>query len=85
MINRRNFLAAASLTAATASRWSIAETRKPLSLLILGGTRFIGVEMTELALKRGHKVTFFNRGKTNTNLFPDSNAFQATAMAKSTA
>jgi 2'-hydroxyisoflavone reductase len=71
MINRRSFLAAASLAAATASRWSIAETRKPLSLLILGGTRFIGVEMTELALKRGHKVTFFNRGKTNADLFPD--------------
>ena len=71
MINRRKFLAAASLAAATASRWSIAETRKPLSILILGGTRFIGVEMTELALKRGHKVTFFNRGKTNADLFPD--------------
>jgi 2'-hydroxyisoflavone reductase len=73
MINRRTFLAAASLAAASAgsSRWSIAETRKPLSILILGGTRFIGVPMTELALKRGHKVTFFNRGKTNTDLFPD--------------
>ena len=85
MINRRNFLAAASLTAATASRWSIAETRKPLSLLILGGTRFIGVEMTELALKRGHKVTFFNRGRPTRTCSPTSNAFQATATAKSTA
>ncbi len=27
--------------------------------------------MTELALKRGHKVTFFNRGKTNADLFPE--------------
>jgi len=69
MIDRRKFLAAASLAAAAAgSRWSMAETRKPLSILILGGTRFIGVEMTELALKRGHKVTFFNRGKTNADL-----------------
>ena len=74
MLNRRKFLATASMAAAAGaapSRWASAETRKPLSILILGGTRFIGVEMTELALKRGHKVTFFNRGKTNADLFPD--------------
>jgi 2'-hydroxyisoflavone reductase len=77
MIDRRRFLAAASLAAATAgSRWVGAETRKPLSLLILGGTRFIGVPMTELALKRGHKVTFFNRGRTNADLFPDVERIQ---------
>jgi 2'-hydroxyisoflavone reductase len=70
MIDRRKFLAAATLAAA-GSRWAVAETRKPLSILILGGTRFIGVEMTALALKRGHKVTFFNRGKTNSDLFPE--------------
>lgn len=73
MIDRRRFLATSSLAAAgaAASRWTMAEARKPLSILILGGTRFIGVEMTDLALKRGHKVTFFNRGKTNTDAFPD--------------
>ena len=74
MIDRRRFLALASLAAAASaalSRRAMAATRKPLSLLILGGTRFIGVEMTELALKRGHHVTFFNRGKTNADLFPD--------------
>ena len=74
MLDRRRFLATASLAAAAgaaSSRWAIAETRKPLSLLILGGTRFIGVEMTELALKRGHKLTYFNRGKTHADLFPD--------------
>jgi hypothetical protein len=26
--------------------------------------------MPELALARGHSVTFFNRGRTNTDLFP---------------
>ena len=74
MVDRRTFLATASLAAAACvapSRWALAQTRKPLSLLILGGTRFIGVEMTELALKRGHTLTFFNRGKTNADLFPD--------------
>jgi 2'-hydroxyisoflavone reductase len=74
MIDRRRFLATATLAAAGSagsSRWAAAQTRKPLSILILGGTRFIGVEMTALALKRGHTLTFFNRGKTNTDLFPD--------------
>src|SRR6478735_1501051 len=79
MIDRRRFLATASLAAAagaSSSRWAIAQTRKPLSILILGGTRFIGVPMTELALKRGHKVTFFNRGKTNADLFPEIERIQ---------
>jgi 2'-hydroxyisoflavone reductase len=41
-----------------------------LRILILGGTQFIGVHMTQLALKRGHQVTLFNRGKTHPGLFP---------------
>ncbi len=44
---------------------------RPLRILILGGTRFIGLHMTALALERGHTVTFFNRGKTKTERFPD--------------
>lgn len=44
---------------------------KPLSILILGGTGFIGPHMVRRALDRGHRVTLFNRGKSNTNLFPD--------------
>jgi 2'-hydroxyisoflavone reductase len=74
VLDRRKFLALASLAAATSvmpSGGAIAQTRKPLSILLLGGTRFIGVVITELALKRGHTVTFFNRGKTHANLFPD--------------
>ena len=45
--------------------------RRPLRILILGGSKFIGVHITELALKHGHAITHFNRGKTNTDLFPD--------------
>jgi 2'-hydroxyisoflavone reductase len=41
-----------------------------LRILVLGGTQFIGVHMTELALARGHHVTLFNRGKSNPALFP---------------
>lgn len=43
----------------------------PKRLLVLGGTGFIGPHMVEYALSRGHTVTLFNRGRTNTDLFPD--------------
>ena len=47
------------------------ETRpKPLRILILGGTAFIGIHMTEIALQRGHAVTLFNRGRAKPGLFP---------------
>jgi 2'-hydroxyisoflavone reductase len=36
---------------------------RPGSLLILGGTGFIGPHLTEEAQRRGWKVTHFNRGK----------------------
>lgn len=41
-----------------------------MKLLILGGTRFVGRHITEAALAHGHQVTLFNRGKSNTDLFP---------------
>ena len=43
----------------------------PMSILILGGTGFIGPHMVRYAASRGHTVTLFNRGRTNTHLFPD--------------
>ena len=42
-----------------------------LDLLIMGGTRFIGPHIIRTARERGHRVTMFNRGKTNPDLFPD--------------
>jgi 2'-hydroxyisoflavone reductase len=42
---------------------------RPLRILILGGTGFIGPS-AQYALDRGHTVTLFNRGKTNPKLFP---------------
>lgn len=36
---------------------------RPLKILILGGTGFTGPFQVEYALKRGHQVTLFNRGK----------------------
>src|SRR5256714_5076609 len=43
---------------------------RPLHILILGGTGFIGPYQVQYALDRGHTVTLFNRGKTNPKLFP---------------
>ena len=42
-----------------------------MRLLVLGGTRFVGRAIVEEALEFGHKVTIFNRGQSNSNLFPD--------------
>lgn len=39
------------------------------SLLVLGGTGFVGRHITESALAAGHDVTLFNRGRTNRDLF----------------
>jgi 2'-hydroxyisoflavone reductase len=40
-------------------------------LLLLGGPRFLGRAVTDAALERGHALTFFNRGMTNPDLYPD--------------
>jgi len=47
------------------------DTWRPLRILILGGTGFIGPHMVREALRRGHEVELFNRGRTDSNLFPD--------------
>ncbi len=49
---------------------------KPLRILILGGTGFIGPHQVRYAQERGHTVTLFNRGKTNPGLFPDVEKLQ---------
>ena len=44
---------------------------KPLDILILGGTGFLGPHMVREALRRGHNVTLFNRGRSDIQMFPD--------------
>ena len=44
---------------------------RPLRLLILGGTRFLGLHMAGHAMARGHAVTFFNRGRTKAERLPE--------------
>ena len=45
----------------------------PKRLLILGGTGFIGPHMVRYAQGRGHEVSIFTRGRSETEL-PDSPA-----------
>ena len=40
------------------------------NILILGGTGFVGRILSEKLSQTGHKVTLFNRGKRNPDLFP---------------
>jgi 2'-hydroxyisoflavone reductase len=41
-----------------------------VKLLVIGGTRFIGVHVVRHALEAGHEVTIFHRGLTNPDAFP---------------
>lgn len=73
-MNRREFVYAMSAAALAVSQELSAKDQprpnKPLKILVLGGTKFLGVHIVELALKHGHTVSLFNRGKTNADLFP---------------
>jgi len=76
--NRRNFL---KLTATAAGAVGLGafpdfawpavtgRARKPLNILILGGTGFTGPEQVEYAIARGHRVTLINRNKTRPDFF----------------
>lgn len=77
LFSRREVVAGAAATGALAAVASPgrllaqAAAPAPRSLLILGGTAFLGPELVEAAKAKGWKVTLFNRGKTNPQLFPD--------------
>ena len=42
-----------------------------MDVLILGGTGFLGRHLVEAALGEGHRVTLFNRGLSEPDLFPE--------------
>lgn len=42
-----------------------------MKILVLGGTNFVGRHIVEEALKKGHSITLFNRGKSNPSIFPE--------------
>lgn len=43
-----------------------------MHILVIGGTRFVGRHFVAEALDRGHEVTLLHRGRSNPDLFPDS-------------
>ena len=47
------------------------ENDEKLNILILGGTSFLGPHQIAYALKRGHKVSIFTRGKTIPKIHPE--------------
>jgi len=79
MTSRRQFigltagaLAAAPLASLAAGPApTIPPAARPLSILVLGGTGFLGPHQIEYAVARGHRVTMFNRGS-NTGMFGDA-------------
>lgn len=79
MTTRRDFIAltagalAASPLLGMAATGQIATTpaARSLSILVLGGTGFLGPHQIEYAVARGHKVTMFNRGS-NPGMFGDA-------------
>jgi 2'-hydroxyisoflavone reductase len=78
MTNRRQFLALALAGASVVALPALAARKKtpaprkpgdPLQILVLGGTGFLGPHFVEAARAKGHKLTLFNRGKTNPTRF----------------
>ena len=79
---RRDFLKTAAVGGAAATAGALTagpafadftplKSKKKLKILVLGGTRFLGPAFVNHAHSRGHEITLFNRGKSNTHLYPD--------------
>ncbi|MFJ6618681.1 NAD-dependent epimerase/dehydratase family protein [Kitasatospora sp. NPDC091335] len=43
-----------------------------MRILVIGGTRFIGLHFAEAALAAGHEVTVVHRGRSGAGLLPDA-------------
>ena len=71
MTSRREVIKAGVAGGVLAATGALRAETQPLSILVLGGTGFIGPHMVRNALARGHSVTLFNRGRTNSSLFPE--------------
>lgn len=50
---------------------SLSPVPRPMRILVLGGTGFIGPYVVRHALYRGHTVSIFTRGRSNPHLFPE--------------
>ena len=71
MTDRRDFLAIAFAGLSLLALPAHARRARPLKILVLGGTGFLGPQFVEAARAHGHTLTLFNRGKTNPERFAD--------------
>jgi len=72
--SRRDFLWASAMAGGAVSlglNSCSSSNPRSLNILVLGGTSFVGPHQVQYALDQGHTVTLFNRGRTNTHLFPE--------------
>jgi 2'-hydroxyisoflavone reductase len=68
------FVGAALLSCETATeneQTQEANKIKPLKILILGGTSFLGPHQIAYAISRGHSITTFTRGKSKPSIYQD--------------
>lgn len=75
-VNRRRFtqfglLGLSGISALPAFGGEAKRAAKPLKILILGGTGFLGPHIVREVIDRGHTPTLFNRGKSDPHLFLD--------------
>lgn len=74
MTTRREFIvmtAGAMAAQAAGLQAAVGKAEKPLEILFLGGTGFLGPHQINHAIERGHRVTMFNRGS-NAGMYGDA-------------
>jgi 2'-hydroxyisoflavone reductase len=73
MTSRREFLtlSAAALALQASGLAAVLPATRPLTILVLGGTGFLGPHQINYAVSRGHQVTMFNRGS-NPGIYGDA-------------
>lgn len=70
-MKRRQFIKGVGAAAAAGAVPALASEGERLSILVMGGTGFIGPPTVRALREAGHELTLFNRGKTNPDLFSD--------------
>ncbi|HTU68150.1 MAG TPA: SDR family oxidoreductase [Steroidobacteraceae bacterium] len=69
-LKRRDVLKLTGAAALAALANPVSAKAKPLRILILGGTGFIGPHFVEVLGAAGHKISLFNRGKRDPSVKP---------------